>query len=86
MYGLQASQLRNAEKQEKNDGAVRAEKVLPLLPQAYSSQGNEIKSANLEVQFRVWDSKERRLIGKPPVSKTGTAGSIPAAPALIERA
>ena len=27
--------------------------------------------------------KERRLIGKPPVSKTGTAGSIPAAPGLL---
>ena len=34
------------------------------------------------MQFRRIHTKERRLIGKPPVSKTGTAGSIPAAPGL----
>ena len=33
-----------------------------------------------ETHFSI--AKERRLIGKPPVSKTGTAGSIPAAPVL----
>ena len=35
------------------------------------------------MQFREQGAKERRLIGNPPAPKTGTAGSIPAAPGLL---
>ena len=41
-------------------------------------------SGNCSSELSLNQAKERRLIGKPPVSKTGTAGSIPAAPGFLD--
>jgi len=42
MYGLQTEKLSHYEEQKERSGQDRAEKVLQILPQAHSTQGNEI--------------------------------------------
>jgi hypothetical protein len=42
MYGLQAEKLQHHEEQEERSGQNRDEEVLQILPQAHSTQGNEI--------------------------------------------
>jgi hypothetical protein len=39
---MQAAQLQHDEEQEEDDGAARDEQVLPVLPEAYGSQGREV--------------------------------------------
>jgi hypothetical protein len=39
---MQAAQLYNDEKQEKHTGQAGVQKVLPLLPGTYCTQGNQV--------------------------------------------
>jgi hypothetical protein len=46
LHGVQTSQLQHDEEQEEDDRTARDEQVLPVLPEAHLSQGEQV-SANL---------------------------------------
>jgi hypothetical protein len=48
---LQAPELQHDEEQEEDDGADRVQQVLPLLPEAYGAQRDEVidESTNLRI-------------------------------------
>jgi hypothetical protein len=51
---LQAPELQHDEEQEEDDGADRVQQVLPLLPEAYGAQGNEINVQSSIFNLRIF--------------------------------
>jgi hypothetical protein len=59
---MQAPQLQHDEEQEEDDRTARDEQVLPVLPEAYVSQREQMKLQSADFRFQMLDFKSQSEI------------------------
>src|SRR5262249_43165828 len=77
LSGVQAAQLQHDEEQEEDDGTAGILEVLPLLPEAHGTQGEQVRQL-LSCQHRPVAQLAEHRSPKP-----GVGGAIPSWPAIL---